>query len=235
MLCVSCTQAGPLEDAPGDTDFLVCHWDCFFDIRCVDGVVIEQIPAPVPCASWTGMCPEIRHGRCTEGCTDRIPSDVWFPQEVDWRRWCRETEDRREGDPCTTNADCHPPQPIDRERHYLECDLTTEICRSIEPPVAPDRACEASFEGLSSPSIGYAYGVVADPSCESGWCRFGVRGEPAACVAHVCALECEDDWDCPPAYQCERRGDWTGRRVEEGAMGSVNVCVLSGEADVICR
>lgn len=231
-------SAGPPTDTGlgglPDTFDPNCHWDCFFGITCIDGVVWQQVHAPVPCERWTGMCPQIERGRCSEGCSDRIPPSPRM--SIDWRLWCEESEGRRPDDPCESDADCQPPEGVEPGgRNYLACDLTASRCIAVEAPVAPSDACEASFEGLFSPTLGSAYGVVSDPSCDSGWCRFSARIAPDECDAHVCALACEDDWDCPRDYRCEGRSDWTGRRIEDGAGTSVSVCVTSASVDVICH
>ncbi|MFO0711668.1 MAG: hypothetical protein U0353_17580 [Sandaracinus sp.] len=250
VLCVSCEEDDDASDAsvdagsvdvgePIDTGPMVsidtgpagpdtfdpsCHWDCFFDVRCIDGVVWEQIHAPVPCSAWTGMCPRRELGRCTQGCSDRVPT-VTFLREANWPLWCEETEASRPGDPCASDADCQPPEGVEPGgRNYLACDAGSSMCVSIDPPVAPTEGCMASFDLLYSPAVGSAYGVVEDDSCASGLCRFSARGAAGDCDRHACALACVDDWDCPRDYRCEDMPDWTGRAVGDGARGSARVC-----------
>lgn len=188
-----------------------CHYDCFFGVTCIDGVVWEQIHAPVPCASWTGMCPRRELGRCTEGCSDRVPT-VTFLREADWTLWCEETEASRPGDPCTTDDECQPPQGFEPSgRNYLACDAASSMCVSIDPPVDPEGRCAASFDGIASG----VYGVQEDPSCGSGWCEFSSSHE-----CHACALPCTDDWDCPPSQRCEEMADLTDR----GAVTRTGIC-----------
>jgi hypothetical protein len=224
-------DAGPIDPSvdtgpPGrpDTFDPSCHYDCFFGVTCIDGVVWEQAHAPVPCWRWTGMCPRFERGRCTEGCSDRVPT-VTFLREADWTLWCEETEASRPGDPCTTDDDCQPPEGFEPSgRNYLACDAASSMCVSIDPPVAPTEGCTASFEGLYAPGVGSAYGVVEDDSCGNGLCRFSARGAADDCDRHACAIACDDDWDCPRDHRCEDMPDWTGRSVGDGAASSVRVC-----------
>lgn len=178
-----------------------CHWDCFFGVTCTDGVVWEQIHAPVPCSAWTGMCPRRQLGRCTEGCSDRVPI-VTFLREADWTLWCEETEASRPGDPCSTDDDCQPPEGYEPGgRSYLACDAASSTCVSIDPPVEPDGRCAASFDGIDTAT----YGTLEDSSCSSGWCQFSGH------TCHACVLPCTDHWDCPPSQRCEEHADFTDR------------------------
>ena len=117
-------------------------------------------------------------------------------------------------------------------RNYLACDATTSLCAATEAPVAPTEACSASFEGLSDPVFGSAYGVVLDASCTTGTCRFSAGTD---CDRHICALPCSDDWDCPATHRCEPFPNWTGRTVSEGPTGGLSVCREMTDADLVCR
>lgn len=217
-----------------------CHWDCFRARFCAAGVVHEVVHAPVPCDRWTGSCPTTALGTCPFGCGDRAPiADVGG-----WEVYCEGTEQRLAGDPCETDADCQPPAPevtpTALERRYLACDGALESCVAAAPPSAPDAggACAVSFDALSSVAGGYAYGVVADAACSSGWCLF-LAAEAPACDLHGCATVCEDDWDCPPDLECLARQDWTGRRLEDGALpDAVRVCtraLIDANAGLRCQ
>lgn len=229
VLCVSCDEedddpsdasvdafgvdAGPVDPSidtgpPGapDTFDPHCHWDCFLGVTCIDGVVYQQIHAPVPCAAWTGMCPQRVLGRCTEGCSDRVPGSP----HLDWQLWCEETEAHRVGDPCETDEDCQVPEPVGGGRLYLACDAASSMCVSIDPPVEPEGRCTASFDGIDTG----AYGALEDPSCGSGWCQFSGH------TCHACVLPCADDWDCPPSQRCEEFADYTDR----GAITNRGIC-----------
>lgn len=221
--------------SPPDAFNPSCHYDCFRATRCVDGVVSEQIHAPVPCNLWTGMCPRRMLGTCEQGCSDRHPSTPsWLPQP-EWTTYCEEGEVKRVGDPCETDADCQPPEGTEPERNYLACDLTAHACATIDAPLAPAAGCTASFDGFFETGRGSPYGVVRDTSCATGLCRFSVRSTAADCDRHVCALPCTDDWDCPRAYRCEAFGDWTGRTLDEGPMSGLSVCRSITDADMVCR
>lgn len=218
-----------------DTFDPFCHYDCFRGFWCADGEVWEQIHAPVPCNAWTGMCPRRMLGTCEEGCSDRVPyTSGWLPEPA-WTTFCEEGEVKRVGDPCESDADCQPPEGAEPERNYLACDLATHACAAIDAPVAPSAGCTASFESLFESDRGSPYGVVSDTSCASGLCRFSVRSTAADCDRHVCALPCTDDWDCPRTYRCESFGDWTGRTLDEGPMGTHSICRSMTDADLVCR
>ena len=198
-----------------------CHWDCFYDRRCVDGEVIEQFHAPVPCSAWTGSCPSFVAGVCAEGCSDRLPSGA--RRDAPWTVYCEEGEQKIVGDPCASDEDCQPPAPVDGERQYLACDATTGTCSATEPPTPADMGapCGVTFEAQSN-AEGSAYGVVADASCSSGWCRFIAHEDPT-CDLHGCAAPCEDDWDCPREQICLDWGDWSDG-IAAGTVGSVRAC-----------
>jgi hypothetical protein len=238
-------DVGPLEvsvpdDVPDttalpDTFDPFCHYDCFRGSWCADGVVWEQIHAPVPCREWTGMCPRRMLGTCEQGCSARIPSTPGWRPTPEWTLYCVEGEAKRVGDPCETDADCQPPEGNDLDRNYLACDLTTRACAAIDAPVAPTTACTADLSGLFDPLRGSAYGVVEDASCATGLCRFSARPAASECDRHVCALPCSTDWDCPPMSRCESFPDWTGRMLSEGPVGAQSVCRSMADADLVCR
>jgi hypothetical protein len=221
LLLLGCA-ADPYDDPS-------CHYDCFRTVACADGEVELVVNAPVPCAEWTGSCPTMHLGTCPAGCGDRAPVAL-YPWQLPWQQWCEGTEQRLAGDPCTTDDDCAPPAPVPADggmgdrRVRLGCDMSRGVCEEVPVPVPSDfgDACSATFDSLSSPS-GSAAGVVADPTCESGWCGFTAREAPD-CDLHGCAIACEEDWDCPEGMRCAEVPDWTGRTVEEGAGGVVRVC-----------
>ena len=220
------------EDVGTDANYAAgCHWDCFFGVYCEDGVVWQQQHAPVPCSAWTGSCPRDARHTCLRGCSDRPPRAEWDGDEPTWSRWCEETEERRLYDPCTVDLDCQPPQPIAGERQYLACD-PVRGCVPIPAPRASTQPCSADLRSFYSPTRGSAYGALEDPECDFGWCRFSARASAEGCDRHLCALPCEDDWDCPPTHTCGSVGVRTGG-VDVPATGVVQLCVRRD--DLICH
>jgi hypothetical protein len=123
----------------------------------------------------------------------------------DWELFCEGSEESRPGDPCAIE---------------------------VAPPALGDAgaACSVSFDALSG-----AYGVVADPTCSSGWCAFIAYDEPS-CDLHGCAVACEDQWDCPPTLDCGERVDWTGRSVDVGGLPErIRVCGEPTDSLLLCH
>lgn len=211
-----CDQPRAARDAGPPDAWFFCHWDCFPDSYCEDGVVWSQ-GSVVPCDEWTGECPRNQRGRCPRGCAPRTRDDRFADH---WESLCA----------CVTDEDCGAAES--------GCDTETGRCVGLVgpmAPLAPTEACSVDVSELFDESRETAYGVLADPTCESGLCRFTARATAGECDRHVCALRCVDSADCPLSFSCMDFPDWTDRSIEMGPEGSERVCVWGGDPALVCH
>lgn len=213
--------AGCPSGGGGPSDEYGCHWDCSGLSYCVDGVAHATVYAPVPCASWTGMCPESGTYACARGCrTD----GVFTSHLAELWTMCEEFRWKAAGDPCTEDLDCEPGSVSGPgiDRHHLVC--AASVCADAPDPAVPDwlSPCAAAAALAVDASDGLRVGELEDATCSSGLCFFSER---PTCIQSTCTLRCTDDWDCPDDSTCGI----------DGGSGPIDVCIPADSAAVDCR
>jgi hypothetical protein len=178
-----------------------CHYDCFGEVQCLDGVVTQLLNTPVPCTYWRGACPSQVVGTCQGGCAlARIADPLVCPLTI-----CRENYPKQPGDACVAEADCHPTVavPVDGgvSQTYLRCDAGRGICVAADAPALDDWLGRCDPKLMNQREAG-SFGAVSDPTCSGGLCAFyAAWGQ--GCVQQGCSRLCATDEDCPQGAVCQ--------------------------------
>jgi len=170
--------------------------ECWTSASCSEGVVTLYVPSCV-CGEPTRVIENAY--QCERGCR----TDDYFGFDGPAREACEEWRPKEVDDPCTSRRDCVP----SAHGTYLDCDLDSDRCVDVEPPVVPDylAQCGVTGDDVKLPDDWF-YGFVPSQGCDSGLCLVAGRG---TCVAQGCTIACEFNQDCPVDSVCTPRRDWS--------------------------
>ena len=202
----------PSTYQPPDTYDPNCHWDCFGETTCVDGVVVEYSSTPVPCDRWSGSCKSTFILQCQEGCRDGIfhfESNLSAGQE---HLFCKENTPTI-GSPCTEDIECFLVENRDTMIppviNHLRCDTANGQCASILPTPSADY-----LQPCGLPETQTTESFVEAPACEGGVCivHYDDDASLSACERSLqgCTQLCLSDLECPLGSLCVSAGQLAG-------------------------
>ncbi len=201
-----------------------CHYDCFTELSCSDGVVYFIEGGPIPCdvEDPDALCQPDEVGTCERGCSTAEDQEYWdfnpYGEDEDWWRVaCEEGRPKEAGDPCESDEHCEPTpgEAVTEDGEstfrntYLTCDEDAGECVEGEAPVVPDFRSWCGLEGLDVPDDGARTTTRSAPAsgCELGWCIVVGLGDSEE-VCQGCTSTCEVDSDCPQGARCTRLGHY---------------------------